>query len=305
MNYQVVAYITAYQDVQAVKKCVELLKNQSYPIQEIFVIDNSPQQIIFSGNGLLVKHCPANIGVAGGLKQAVIWAQEKGANFLWAFDQDSEPDEHLLEKLLLKYTVLSTNQFPIGIVAPLAIDIQSQSKIHGLIFAGYKFDLPSESQSNTDYYECDALITSGSLISIDAAKDVELPREDLFLDAVDYLYCINFKKKGYKVIVIKDAILKHHLGTYRQVISPKTKKQVFTYTCSPVRYYYSCRNHTFVETRLSTKFLLYKSVIHRLNILRHHLTHIIFYEPDFTLLKAWACTYGTIEGFIGKLGKTW
>jgi rhamnosyltransferase len=305
MDYEVVAYITAYKDIQAVNKCLELLKKQSYPIQEIFIIDNSPQQIIFSGNGLLVKHCPANIGVAGGLKQAVIWAKEKGANFLWAFDQDSEPDEHLLEKLLLKYSVFSTKEFPIGIVAPLAIDVQSQNRIHGLIFTGHKFDLPSELQSITEYYECDALITSGSLISIDAAKYVELPREDLFLDAVDYLYCINFRRKGYKVIVIKDAILKHNLGTHRQIISPKTKKEVFTYTCSPLRYYYSCRNHTFLETRLSPKLLLYKSVIHRLNILRNHLTHIVYYEPDFTWLKAWACMIGTIEGFIGRLGKTW
>ncbi|HYW18968.1 MAG TPA: glycosyltransferase family 2 protein [Nodularia sp. (in: cyanobacteria)] len=305
MDYQVVAYITAYKDVKAVKKCLELLKNQSYPIGEIFVVDNSPQQIIFSEDGLLVKHCPANIGVAGGLKQAVIWAKEKGADFLWAFDQDSEPDENLLEKLLLKYSLLSTKEFPIGIVAPLAIDVQSQSKIHGLIFGGYKFDLPSELESLTDYYECDALITSGSLISLDAAKNVELPREDLFLDAVDYLYCINFKRKGYKVVVIKDAILKHHLGTYRQIKSPKTKQEVFTYTCSPLRYYYSCRNHTFLETRLSTKLMLSQSVIHRLNILRHHLTHIFSYEPDFTLLKAWACMSGTLEGFIGRLGKTW
>ncbi|KZL48590.1 glycosyl transferase family 2 [Nodularia spumigena CENA596] len=305
MDYQVIAYITAYKDLQAVKNCLELLKNQSYPIQEIFVVDNSPQQIIFSEDGLLVKHCPENIGVAGGLKQAVIWAKEKDANFLWAFDQDSEPDEDLLEKLLLKYQSLSTNEFPIGIVAPLAMDVQSQSNIHGLIFSGYKFDLPSELQTFTDYYECDAVITSGSLISINAARSVELPREDLFLDAVDYLYCMNFKSKGYKIVVIKDAILKHHLGTYRQVKSPKTKTEVFTYTCSPLRYYYSCRNHTFLETRLSTKLMLSKSIICRLNVVRHHLRHIFYYEPDLTLLKAWACITGTIEGFFGRLGKTW
>ena len=149
------------------------------------------------------------------------------------------------------------------------------------------------------------MITSGSLISVAASKYVELPREDLFLDAVDYWYCMNFKRKGYKVFIINDVILRHHLGKFQEVISRKTKKPVFTYTSSSIRYYYGCRNQTFLETRLSARIFLHKSVIHRLKILRQHLTHITFYEPDFPWLKAWACVRGTIEGYMGKLGKTW
>lgn len=305
MEYNVLGYITAYKDLQAVRKCLKLLQNQSYPIQEILVVDNSPEQIIFSEDKLQVKHCPENIGVAGGLKEAVIWAKTQNADFLWAFDQDSEPSPNLLENLLLKYSLLSKPEFTIGIIAPLAMDMQSQSQIPGLIFSGYKFHSPSELQNLREYYECDAVITSGSLISLDAAKNIELPREDLFLDAVDYLYCINFRKKGYKVVVSKDTILNHHLGTYRHIKSPINNREVFTYTCSPIRYYYSCRNHTFLETRLASKLILYKCVIYRLRTLGNHLKHIVFYEPDFTFLKVWACMTGTIEGFMGRLGKTW
>jgi rhamnosyltransferase len=305
MNYKVCAYITAYKDIKALQKCLDMLQKQSYQIEEIFVVDNSPEQIIFPENGLLVKHYPENIGVAGGLKAGVIWAKEKGYDFLWTFDQDSEPEEFLLEKLLIQYSLLSNKEFPIGIIAPLIIDINSQTKIHGLIFQGYKFEPPPNIKEVDNFYECDVLITSGSLIDMNAAKCVDLPREDLFLDAVDYFYCMSFKRKGYKIVTAKEAILKHNLGTTRKLKSAKTKQEVITYTCSPLRYYYSCRNHTFFETRLATKSMLYKTVMYRLNIVRQHLKHIIYYEPDLRLLKAWACVLGTVEGFIGRVGKTW
>lgn len=305
MTYKVGVYVTAFKDIKALRKCLDMLQKQSYPIEEIFVVDNSPEQIIFPEDGLLVKHFPENIGVAGGLKAGVIWAKEKGYDFLWTFDQDSEPEEFLLEKLLLKYSLLSHQETLIGIIAPLPIDINSQSKIHGLIFKEYKFEPVSNIEGTDDFYECDVLITSGSLIYMNAAKSVELPREDLFLDAVDYFYCMNFRNKGYKIVIAKEVILSHNLGTTRKLKSAKSKQEVLTYTCSPLRYYYSCRNNTFFETRLATKKMLYKTIIYRLNIVKQHFKHIINYEPDLKLLKAWACVLGTAEGFIGRLGKTW
>jgi rhamnosyltransferase len=305
ITYKICVYVTAYKDINSLQKCLNLLRRQSYPIEEMFVVDNSPEQIIFSGNGLQVKHFPQNVGVAGGLKAGILWAKDRGYDFLWAFDQDSEPNEFLLEKLLAKYTLLSNKQFPIGIIAPLPIDINSQSEIHGLVFQEYKLEPVSDDKTSTDFYECDVLITSGSLISMELANHVDLPREELFLDAVDYFYCMNFRSGGYKVVIAKDIVLNHNLGTTCKLKLEKSGEEITTYTCSPLRYYYSCRNHTFFETRLTKKLMLYKSIIHRLVVLKSHLLHIKCYEPDLKILKAWACIRGTIDGLIGKVGKTW
>ncbi|BAZ68731.1 MAG: glycosyltransferase family 2 protein [Pelatocladus maniniholoensis HA4357-MV3] len=307
-NYKIAVYITAYQEKEALQKTITAITKQSSPIEKIFIVDNSKSQIIANNHqeNIIVDFHPENIGVAGGLKIAVSWAIQKGYDFLWLFDQDSEPDDDVLEKLLTNYQDLSQNQ-NIGIIAPAIFDINTKQEFPGYIFSDYKLAPIPGLAKIKNIYQCDAVITSGSLININAAKYVELPRVDLFLDAVDYAYCMNFRKKEYKIIVIKNAMMKHRIGNYSQV-KDRFKKYTNTFStfiCSPSRYYYACRNHTFFETRLVQKKFLYRSIAYRIKILLTMMERIIRYEPDSVLIKLWACIVGTFDGFRGKLGKTW
>jgi rhamnosyltransferase len=68
-KYNIAAYITAYQDIEALNKCIISLKKQTYPIKEIFIIDNSPEKLNFSTldeQGVILEHHPNNIGISGG-----------------------------------------------------------------------------------------------------------------------------------------------------------------------------------------------------------------------------------------------
>lgn len=306
--YRVAAYITAYQDLAALDKCIKALERQSYPIKEIFIVDNSSSELVPQDRykNIIVERHPENIGVAGGLKIGISWAIEKGYDFLWLFDQDSEPNFDVLEKLLLKYQELS-EKVKIGIVSPTIIDINTQQDFPGYLFSEYKF-VPVPQDERKEFYFCDGVITSGSLVNLSAAKCVELPRGDLFLDAVDYSYCMNFRRKGYEIVVVKNTMMQHCLGKYCKVKdrhNKSTNNEVVTFICSPSRYYYACRNHTFFETRNSGKRLLYRAVRHRLEFSKMMIERIIRYEPDLVLIKVWACIVGTFDGFLGKLGKTW
>ncbi|GFE68439.1 glycosyltransferase family 2 protein [Chroococcus sp. FPU101] len=313
--YKIAAYITAYQDLEAVKKCLISLRNQTYNINKIFVIDNSPEMLKFDlllEQDVILEHHPENIGIAAGIKIASKWAIEENYDFLWTFDQDSEPISDTLEKLLENYERLIQQGLSIGIVAPLVIDSQSNQELEGAIFHKYKF-FPASNFENInprkfykkDFYECDIVITSGSLVNLDAAKNVDFPNEELFIDAVDWAYCMNFREKQYHVVVVTTALLKHNFGKFQSTQNiGVTKIPIYAY--STLRYYYTSRNHTFIENHLAKKSnSFHLSILYRLRTLIQKSIKIMLYEPDYKLLKIWACFKGTYDGFLGKLGKNW
>ncbi len=308
LHYKVAAYITAYQDIEALKNTITAIQKQSYTISEILIIDNSEKQVIYEDSleNILVEFHPENIGVDGGLNIAIRWAIEKKYDFLWLFDQDSQPTTDSLKILLAKYQELEAI-YNIGIISPQILDINTSQEFPGYVFQDYKFVPKAEYAQATDYYTCDGVITSGSLVNLSAAKSVELPKGNLFLDAVDYAYCMNFKYQGYEIIVVKNIIMQHRLGNYSKLKDRLSKidNEILTFTCSPSRYYYACRNHTYFETRHSNKRMLHLCIVHRLKCLIDMIIRVIRYEPDLVLLKAWACAFGTFDGFRGRLGKTW
>jgi len=311
--YKIAAYITAYQDREALLKTIAAIQEQSYQISEILIVDNSTISIIEENNyqNTIVKSHPENIGVDGGLNIAIKWAIEKEYDFLWLFDQDSQPIPNSLEILLTKYQELSNNKYKIGIIAPKILDINTLQEFPGYVFQDYKFVPKPGYLKIQDYYTCDGVITSGSLVNLSVAKSVKLPQGNLFLDAVDYSYCMNFKSQGYEVIVVKNTMMQHRLGNYSKVqdrlskAKNKLNSEVLTFTCSPSRYYYACRNHTYFETRQSNRRMLHLCIVHRLKCLMDMIIRIMRYEPDLVLLKLWACIFGTFDGLRGRLGKTW
>lgn len=308
-SYRVAGYITAYNDLEALDNTVIALQQQTYPLEEIFIVDNSTTQLIVEERykNATVSFHPENIGVGGGIKLAIKWAIQKGFDFIWLFDQDSQPESDVLEKLLLKYQDLSAKKSKIGILAPVILDLGTQQELPGCVFKEYKLVPLAGTSEIKDYYQCDGVITSGALVNLSAARCVELPKEELFLDAVDYAYCMNFRNKGYEIVIVKDTMMKHRIGNYCQVKDrfSQSGNEVITYICSPSRYYYSCRNHTFFETRTSLRGMLFRSILYRLKLSTKMIARIIRYEPDLVLLKIWACILGTYDGLLGKLGKSW
>jgi len=309
MDYKVAAYITAYHDTEAIMSSVKAIQLQSYSVERIFIIDNSRNLSISieQADSIIVEHHPRNIGVAGGLKRALDWSIGQNYDFLWALDQDSQPSENLLQALLEKYDELARKDFLIGIISPSILDMNTQQEFPGSLFEDYRFISFSNPVDYPSYYECDAVITSGALISIKSAKLVPLPNEKLFLDAVDYSYCMNFRNKGFKIIVDRNTLLKHCIGKYYQVKDKKSKsgQVVSTFLCSASRYYYACRNHTFVEIKLSSSKMLVKAIVHRLFIMNMFIERIVRYELDSVAIKVLACIIGTFDGLIGRIGKKW
>jgi rhamnosyltransferase len=212
-GYRVAAYITAYEQPKAIETCVAAIQNQSIKVEKIFILDNSRRHPISWADRekIWVEYRPENIGVSGGLRRGLEWAIEKGYDFLWAFDQDSVPADNCLDMLLKTYKLQYKQDCQIGIVGPTAIDPRTNWVIEGSVFQRDAF-LPRHPPSSTEPYECDAPITSGSLISLKAAQMISPPRDDLFIDGIDMDYGLRLKLKGFRNLIVPDAILYHQFG---------------------------------------------------------------------------------------------
>ncbi|MEH1894344.1 MAG: glycosyltransferase family 2 protein [Nostoc sp.] len=305
MTVKVAAYITLYKDKQAAIECLQAIKSQSIPIDIVFVVDNSDQELLEPDNttSILIHHHPENIGIGQGLVLALEWAIKEGYDFLWTFDQDSLPTKHCLEILLNFSNKLSLEYGDkIGIIAPTPIDRKTEKVVQGAVFVKDQF-IGCKHNKNVDFYECDSPITSGSLISITAAKSVALPRAELFIDGVDLDYGLRLRQQGFHNLIVTTAIMYHNFGNPLKV--KFCQREMIVQQYSGLRNYYINRNHTYLETRYAQGLYRLTSCARRIKYLLRRIVTILLYDPEEKTLKVWACLLGTFHGFQGKLGKTW
>lgn len=302
---KIAAYITAYEDPDAVQECLAGIEQQSYPVEAIIIVDNSAQHPSSSSTldttlPLVIHSYPNNIGVAGGLRVGLAWAMEQNYDFLWTFDQDSIPSADCLEQLVNTYQHYHSPSYPLGIVAPTAIDITTQTQITGANFVkdqfvGYQPDHP------TTPYECDAPITSGSLIGLSAAKTVfpHSPIAQLFIDGVDLEFGMSLKQAGYHNLIVPHALLYHHFGNPVIIQFLGQQKQIHHY--SSLRHYYICRNYTYLSLRYVQWQYLIFAIKRRLTYLLKTSLIIALFETNshqYKLKKTLSCWQGTLEGAL-------
>ena len=299
---KILAYITAYEDNESVINCVRAIQNQSFPIDKIFIIDNSRIEPVSLSNStnIIIEHHPENIGIGAGLNIALNLAQAQGYDFLWAFDQDSVPAPDCLEILLEAHQRLS-EQYEIGIIAPTAIDVKTNTVVEGAVFAKYRF-IGCQHINQVDFYECDAPITSGSLISIEKAKTISPPRAELFIDGIDLDYGLRLRYKGYSNLIITKATMQHNFGNSLAVKFLYKKYYIQKY--SALRHYYICRNHTYLDIKYAQGWYCLLSLKHRIKYAICTIVKIVLFDTEQRQLKVWACLVGTYQGLIKQLNKT-
>ncbi len=300
---RVAAYITAYKDYAALNQCIQAISQQSYKVSSIFVLDNSPVSLLDNtDSSIIVSHHPSNIGIGEGLKISIEWAISQGYDFLWTFDQDSVPTFNCLETLLETYDQLSDDNYKIGIIAPTPIDERTNEVVEGAVYNCDRFTA-CKHISKVRFYECDAPITSGSLIALSVAKDISPPRGDLFIDGIDLDYGLRLRQKGFKNLIVPSAIMYHSFGLPIKV--KFLNKEIFIQKYSALRHYYICRNHTYLSTHYAKGWYKLKSCLRRFKFLMRTIAFILMYDSQEKVIKIWACLLGTFHGLKGKLGKTW
>jgi rhamnosyltransferase len=170
-----------------------------------------------------------NLGIASALNIGVRHAIAAGYEWALLVDQDTVPAGNIVDGLLEAY-----NHFPqrdrVGIVGSNYVEAQTGKARWSL-----------ESAHGLPWMEKTVVITSGSLMSLQAYQIIGPFREEYFIDCVDTEYCLRARSKGFKVIMTSKPLMAHTIGQPTKHRLPWRELDASDH--NHIRRYYMIRNH--------------------------------------------------------------
>jgi rhamnosyltransferase len=197
-----------------------------------------------------------NEGIARALNQGVEWAMDQGCNWVLTLDQDTCITGDFLQRLTSAYF-----EFPdrerLAVIGSNYVDPVRKTEF-----------VSSNGQSQSSWKEVKTVITSGSLVSLSVFRTIGQFREELFIDCVDFEYCLRARDRGFRVILVPQATMSHPIGAV--TLHKLPWKTTGTGNYPPIRWYYMTRNQLILAREflwkepgwtLSMLFRQFKSVI--------------------------------------------
>jgi rhamnosyltransferase len=167
-----------------------------------------------------------NVGIATALNKGAREAIQRGYEFLLTMDQDSFALPEMVDTL--KECFLNNDKHPLAIASPFHLTVEDE--------------MPDPTaRSFQDVMEVDAVWTSGNLLNLSAYKVAGPFEDDLFIDFVDYEYCLRLKRHGYRIVQSNRAILRHTIGNNLTRINTFFLPLYVSHH-APLRRYYITRN---------------------------------------------------------------
>jgi len=213
---------------------IDNIKSYVNQVEILYAIDNSEKtesefldklkhfkNVVYKSNG-------KNLGIARALNVGAQLAIEQRYDFLLMMDQDS---------------ILSDNA---QIEFTRYISDQSSEDI-GILYSHHIYRNYSRQKVTTSSKEILVADTSGSLLNLAAYSKVGPFMEKLFIDYIDFEYCLRLQLNGFKIIQLNNITLYQELGAM------VTKRLLFmnvgVTNHSPQRIYYRVRNRLFVSSK--------------------------------------------------------
>lgn len=238
-------------------------------VQKLYILDNSENASFqlsgsFSSTGKIIYRSDGeNKGIAIRLNEAVQLAGTDGFDYLLTMDQDSFFDGKNIQNYLRC--------------------VQGFEDPQNVSVFGLSFETRNSSFENCNSREVMHLITSGSLINLAVNKVVGPFDENLFIDEVDFEYCLRSVQKGFKNICFANIFLDHQLGKSSTHRSFKNAAKTTRSLHAPERIYYMVRNFFYLQEKYHDVFsqemnLRKRILLNRLknNILYNHRRFNVF-----------------------------
>ena len=172
----------------------------------VVVVDNNSSDCFYlealeCQSGVTVIRNSENRGVSGGINQIIKEASARDAKFVVAFDQDTKITAELIPVLVGHFESLLASGETVAAIGPCVVDDFTD---RGMPFV--RFRLPFNTRYNREavlqgesLVECDFLISSGCLMSLQALKDIGVMNDELFIDNVDLEWCFRARQKQYRI----------------------------------------------------------------------------------------------------------
>jgi rhamnosyltransferase len=215
----------------------EVISSYVHLVERVYVIDNT--ETVYNknksvGSNICFIHDGLNEGIAKRLNQACNLAIKEGFAFLLTMDQDST-----FENLSLKNYLNCVESF---------------TNKESVSMFGINYYQLKQDQHNCVWSDADFLITSGSIINLNAYIKIGNFNEDLFIDLVDFDYCFQSIKKSFRIVKFSQIYMYHQLGKSEQKISLLNLKKTSRSFHSPSRLYYMYRNYLYIKTIHGDRF---------------------------------------------------
>jgi GT2 family glycosyltransferase len=287
---RVCAVVVTYFPPHSVVKNVKLLAEQA---DEVVVVDNGTagasaeylKQLQDIPKVTLIRN-GQNLGIAAALNIGARYAIEHGYPWLATFDQDSRVPPDYLRNIFAGRDSIQLDAH-LAILSPIFYD-ESINQIWSLGKGGV---------SKGSYIEIDAAISSGSVMSTQLFAEAGFFDESLFIDYVDFDFCLRCRQKGYKIIQLNSVVLNHNLG--RNTSHKILGIGISTTNHSSIRRYYITRNRLVVYGRYSNLFPHWV-LMNIVGFFKESVKVLAFEEQKFA--KFWMMFLGMWHALINKRG---
>ena len=266
---KIAGVVVLYNPDENVKKNIDSYINN---LDILYVVDNSPEPNdnakYYKGKKIKYISNHGNKGIAYALNVGAKEAIKEKSEWLLTMDQDSSFKDDSLSKMIGFLKELKTNN-----IMSSALNLKYDNL--GVISALQRTRLNKDEKLKGIDYPL-VVMTSGNIINLDAYKKVGGFKYLLFIDAVDFEFCLNIKKHKYDIIQYNEAELNHNLGYINEYNF--LGKTVYVTNHSAIRRYYITRNRHYLYDLYNEDFLDYCSI--ELGRTKKELLKIILFEDN-------------------------
>ena len=210
---KITAVVVTFNRLNLLQRVIASLQKQSVHIHDIIIVNNGStdgtKEWLDKQNKLHIIH-QENVGGSGGFYRGIQEASKTECDWIWCMDDDVFPSEHCLENLL----IYASKDNKIGIACPHRL-------MSGKTFTGEAKTLnlsnpfkdmhdnglmPEDVEAN-ETVDIVGMAFEGPLIKKEVVEKIGLHNKELFIlyDDTDYSYRTILE--GYRVIVVRDALM--------------------------------------------------------------------------------------------------
>jgi rhamnosyltransferase len=226
----------------------------------------------------------ANLGIATALNVGIRWAQTQGYGWVALFDQDSIVPPGFIGTMLRSYDA-NPRRDRTALLVPRYIESRLGIPVPAIYAADGSLQVA---------------MTSGSLMPISLFSQEGWFEERLFIDGVDYEYCLRLRCNGYSIEECTDAVLLHSPANFTAY---KMNGRILfsTSNYSAGRRYYRDRNTIWMIRKYWTKYPMF-FLGSMFNSFKDGVK--ILLAEDNKRQKVCYMALGVFDGMLGRMGKT-
>jgi glycosyltransferase involved in cell wall biosynthesis len=209
MTNSVCAIVVTRNRLDKLKRCVEFLGHQSYPVHTAIIVDNgstdgtdayakgidTPMRIIYC--------LQDNVGGAGGFHRGLSEFLKTDCDWAWLMDDDGWPDHNALQYLTPDY-----DKHPLWRNSLVLDESNTERLAFGLCDNGAKIDVTAQI-SDTKAHINSANPFNGTLLHRSLVEAIGLPVRELFIKGDETEYQRRAIRLGFEVVTLPESRFYH------------------------------------------------------------------------------------------------